>query len=255
MTDLYRILGVSKKATDREIKSAYRKLARQFHPDVSTSPDANDRFTEINNAYHILVDPQRRAAYERGEDFDSHRIYYAAKTAEVIAREREFNLKVEEELASFRQQTAERRHAVLVVVPLFISGFYVMIAKPSIVEEFSLSGRIAIILLSILGLVYLVRSLSLVLQRYTYKSKNSSTSDFEEKEEHLDKFISRKKGLVFLVCGYIVSIVLGYFVGRSMPLLSPELSLATIPGFFIFPPIVVLIIGSLRRLGELLNRF
>jgi hypothetical protein len=255
MTDLYRILGVSKKATDREIKSAYRKLARQFHPDVSTSPDANDRFTEINNAYHILVDPHRRAAYERGEDFDSHRIYYAAKTAEVIAREREFNLKVEEELASFRQQTAERRHAVLVVVPLFISGFYVMIAKPSIVEEFSLSGRITVILLSILGVVYLVRSLSLVLQRYTYKSQDSIPSDIQEKEEHLDKFISRKKGLVFLICGYVVSIVLGYFVGRSMPQLSPELSLATIPGFFIFPPIVVLIIGSLRRLGELLNRF
>jgi hypothetical protein len=255
MTDLYRILGVSKKATDREIKSAYRKLARQFHPDVSTSPDANDRFTEINNAYHILVDPHRRAAYERGEDFDSHRIYYAAKTAEVIAREREFNLKVEEELASFRQETAERRHAVLVVVPLFVSAFYVMIAKPSIVEQFSFSGRVAVIILFILGVVYLVRSLALVLQRYTYKSPDSFTSVFKEEEEHEDKFISRKKGLVFLACGYIVSIILGYVVGLSIPLLSPELSLATIPGFFIFPPIVVLIIGSLRRLGELLNRF
>jgi hypothetical protein len=255
MTDLYRILGVSKKATDREIKSAYRRLARQFHPDVSASPDANDRFTEINNAYHILVDPHRRAAYERGEDFDSRRIYYAAKTAEVIAREREFNLKVEEELASFRQETAERRHAVLIVVPLFVSAFYVMIAKPSLVEQFSFNGRIAVIILSILGVVYLVKSLALVLQRYTYKSPDQFTSVFKEEEEHEDKFISRKKGLVFLVCGYVASIALGYIVGLSIPLLSPEFSLATIPGFFIFPPIMVLIIGSLRRLCELFNSF
>jgi hypothetical protein len=250
MTDLYRILGVSRKATEREIKSAYRKLARQMHPDVSTSPDANDRFTEINNAYHILCDPRRRAAYERGEDFDSHRIYYAAKTAEVIAREREFNLTVEEELASFRQETAERRHAVLVVVPLFVSAFYVMVTKPSIVKEFSFNGRIAVITLSILGLVYLVKSLSLVLQRYTYQSPDQFTSVFKE-EVHEDKFISRKKGLVFLVCGYIVSTVLGYVVSLLMPELSGNLSLATIPCFFIFPPIVVLIIGSLRRLAEL----
>src|SRR5687767_8300086 len=176
MTDLYRILGVSRKASAREIKSAYRKLARQFHPDVSTSPDANDRFTEINDAYHILCDPRRRAAYERGEDFDSHRIYYAAKTAEVIAREREFNLKVEEELASFRQETAERRHAVLVVVPLFVSVFYVMITKPSIIEEFSFNGRIAVLTLSILGLVYLVKNLSWVLKRYTSQPPDQFTS-------------------------------------------------------------------------------
>lgn len=255
MTDLYRILGVSRKATDREIKSAYRNLARQLHPDVSTSPDANDRFTEINNAYHILCDPHRRAAYERGEDFDSHRIYYAAKTAEIIAREREFNLKVEEELASFRQETAERRHAVLVVVPLFVSVFYVMIAKPSIIEEFSFNGRIAVITLSILGLVYLVRNLSLVLSRYTSQPPDPFTSVFKE-EDPEDKFISRKAGLIFLVCGYMVSMGLGYLVSLFMPDLSGNLSLATVPCFFIFPPIVVLIIGSLRRLGGLLfDRF
>jgi hypothetical protein len=254
MTDLYRILGVSKKATDREIKSAYRKLARQFHPDVSQSPDANDRFTEINNAYHILVDPRRRAAYERGEDFDSHRIYYAAMTAEVIAKEREFNLKVEEELASFRQETAERRHAVLVVVPLFVSAFYVMIAKPSLVKEFDFNGRIAVIVLFILGLIYLIRSLSLVLRRYTTQPPDPFTSVFKE-EKYEDKFISRRAGLVFLVCGYMVSVGLGYVVSLVMPDLSGNLSLATIPGFFIFPPIVVLIIGSLRRLGELFNQF
>jgi curved DNA-binding protein CbpA len=66
MTDLYRILGVSPKANSSEIKSAYRRLARRCHPDVSASPDANADFARINEAYHILTDPARRAAYDRG---------------------------------------------------------------------------------------------------------------------------------------------------------------------------------------------
>ncbi|MBI3654192.1 MAG: DnaJ domain-containing protein [Acidobacteria bacterium] len=254
MTDLYRLLEVSQKATDREIKSAYRKLARQFHPDVSASPDAHHRFAEISNAYQILSDPRRRRAYDRGEDFDSRRIYYAAKSAEIIAKEREFNLQVDEELESFRQQTAERRHAVLVVVPLFTSAFYVMIAKPTIVEGVNFNGRLVILALSLVGLVYLIKNLAVVLQRYTYQSPDPFTSVFKE-EDHEDKLISRRAGLVFLVCGYIVSMGLGYVVSLFMRDLSPEFSLSTIPGFFIFPPIVVLIIGSVRRLGGLFDRF
>ncbi|HXG64425.1 MAG TPA: DnaJ domain-containing protein, partial [Blastocatellia bacterium] len=66
MTDLYRTLGVSRNATDAEIKSAYRKLARKYHPDVSGSPDANIRFARISEAYYILGDKKRRAAYDGG---------------------------------------------------------------------------------------------------------------------------------------------------------------------------------------------
>jgi len=254
MTDLYRLLGVSQKATDREIKSAYRRLARECHPDVSQSPDANNRFAEISNAYHILSDPRRRLAYDRGEDFDSRRIYYAARTAEIIAKEREFNLKVEEELAAFKQETAERRHAVLVVVPLFTSAFYVMIAKPTILEGVNFNTRIAVIALAIIALIYLVKNLALVLRRYTYQSPDPFTSVFKE-EDREDKFISRKAGLVFLVCGYLVSMGLGYVVSKFVPILSPGLSPATFLGCFIYPPIAVLLIGSVRRLGGLFDRF
>jgi uncharacterized membrane protein len=254
MTDLYRLLGVSQKATDREIKSAYRKLARELHPDVSASPNAHQRFAEINDAYHILTDPKRRAAYDRGEDFEKHKIYYAAKVVEIIAKEREFNLQVDEELASFRQETAERRHAVLVVVPLFVSVFYVMIAKPSIVDEFNFNGRIAVIVLAIVGLIYLIKNLALVLRRYTYQSPDKFTTVFKE-ERREDKFISRKAGLIFLACGYIVSMGLGYVVSKLMPNLSPDLSPTAILGVFIYPPIAVLILGGLLRVARLLDRF
>lgn len=63
--DYYVILGVARTASPDELKSAFRTLARQFHPDVNNEPDAEESFKEINEAYAILSDPEKRAAYDR----------------------------------------------------------------------------------------------------------------------------------------------------------------------------------------------
>ncbi len=63
--DYYDSLGVGKSASPNELKSAYRQLAKEYHPDVNSEPGAEDRFKEINEAYAVLSDDERRAAYDR----------------------------------------------------------------------------------------------------------------------------------------------------------------------------------------------
>ena len=65
MQDHYEILGVSKNASPDEIKSAYRKLSKQFHPDVNKDPNAEEKFKQINEAYSVLSDPNKKAQIDQ----------------------------------------------------------------------------------------------------------------------------------------------------------------------------------------------
>jgi molecular chaperone DnaJ len=65
-TDYYKVLGVDKKASQEDIKKAYRKLARQYHPDTNKDPGAEERFKQISEAYDVLGDADKRKKYDRG---------------------------------------------------------------------------------------------------------------------------------------------------------------------------------------------
>lgn len=63
--DYYKIMGVSQDASEKDIKMAYRKLARKYHPDISKEPDAEERFKEMAEAYEVLKDPKKRSEYDQ----------------------------------------------------------------------------------------------------------------------------------------------------------------------------------------------
>ena len=77
--DLYEMLGVARDADADTIKKAYRRLARQLHPDVNPDPATQERFKEVSAAYEVLSDPQKRATYDRGPDVFGGAGFYVLK--------------------------------------------------------------------------------------------------------------------------------------------------------------------------------
>ena len=146
--DLYAVLGVSRTASPEEIKKAFRRLVRQWHPDVNHSPEAEEHFKEIAIAYEVLSDPEDRATYDRYgtvgvPTFDPSKIISFEELMEQLLQSMERDLRAslgnemaEQVLGGFRQpfeRPSIRRTLIAVLMenpPLLflLIGFIITIA-------------------------------------------------------------------------------------------------------------------------------
>jgi hypothetical protein len=252
MANLYAILGVNRTATPDQIKSAYRRLARKYHPDVNSDPSAADRFTKISEAYHVLSDPESRERYDRSGRVSSsrarseqdisnaraaRRAYYQAQTDRVV----------NEWLQHDREETKARSKAVYTTVTLFFSTFFVAMTNFSIYESTGIFWRATLVILFAVGVWHLIKCLKEHIHHYTYKPGRVSIVN----SIRTTKPFRRSVAIAFFLGCYMLSIFMGMLFGNlaevSMSdIIGEPTFIDTITGVLFYPPIAVLIVHTLN---------
>ena len=255
MRDPYVVLGVTRTATGNEIKSAYRRLARKYHPDVNTHPAAARKFALVNESYHLLIDPERRKHFDRtgmaGAATTSQRRGTPAETA---ARRAYYQARadriVNEWLQKEREESRARGKAVYTTVTLFISTFIVAVMKPSFFESATPLLRTALVVVFGVSVWHLYRSLKEHFEHYTYRQERLSVT----RSAPSTKPFRRSIAWLFVIGGYLFSLTIGMLLrvltdDLSKQLFGPTSSAEAMLGVLFYPPIVVLIVDVMYRIN------
>lgn len=276
MIDYYRILGIKATASQAEIKSAYRKLARKYHPDVSQDTDSARQFGLISKAYSILSDAHERAYYDDQLNAQRRRGYSIlnsdnphAKRARNLAIQAKWDRLVDEVLERDRLENRERQRAVFTTVSLFLSTFFVAMIRPHFWTVFTPFGRAIVLTLFVIGVWHLATRLREYLAHYTYYPKRIQESIIREQETPEQPF-TRLSAYTFLLLGYALSMGIGLYIGwhtqdffndltllfrhQAAAVQSSVLAYASaaffIPEVLVYPPIAVLIIDTMHGLAS-----
>lgn len=270
MIDYYKILGVKTTASQAEIKSAYRKLARKSHPDLNKNSQAARDFDLASKAYHTLIDPQERAYYDEQLKAQKNRSYSIldsnnphAKRARNLAVQAKWDRLVDEVLERDRQENRERQRAVFTTVSLFLSTFFLAMMRPQLWTLFSTMGRVIILTLFVIGVWHLANRLKEYFTHYTYKPRAiQGIANQETPEQPFTRF----SAYTFLLVGYALSLGIGLYIGwhtqdffndltllfrhRVAEVQSSMLAFLLIPDLIVCPPIAVLIVDTVHGIAS-----
>lgn len=260
--DYYKVLKVTPDSNTTEIKSAYRRLARKYHPDVNGGKVESSReFARIAKAYKILCNPQDRAFYDKqrlkakfsknSHLFDLENPH--ASRAKQIMYEKRYNAIIDRMIAEERQESMALQQIIFPIVSLFISTGFVAIFKPQFWSKSSMPGKIIMLTLFIVGVLHLLKRLHVGLERYTYSSINIHDSLFNEIEEETRKY-SRTQAISFLIIGMIISLLIGLTISSMLGMMTSSImpqvfSTRLQLEFFFYPPIVVLFVDIMHKIA------
>jgi hypothetical protein len=261
VVDYYKILGVEPSATGAEIKSAYRRLARQRHPDLNGgSEQAARRFALLSLAYRTLNDPQERAAYDakrekerqrRNAGFVMHSDNIHARRMRMVTIQARCDRVVDMLLEADRRANSERSQAVFTTVTLFFSTFIVALLKPKF-WQIGVIGKAIVITLFVMGLWHLATRLREYFRRYTYKPERIHVSIMTE--ETPSKPFTRFSAYVFLVVGYVVCIAAGLLAGDQLHYVMNDMRFIfdqnIRPDLIFYPPIAVLFVDTMHNFAS-----
>lgn len=270
MVDYYHILGVNRNASAREIKSAYRRLARQRHPDLNNGSEKAARdFALLALAYRTLADRRERASYDALRDAEHRRLRefgrrpYAsvfqtdnphARRMRVAAAQARYDRAIDLLLDQERRETMARAKAVFTTVTLFLSTFIVAMLKPRFWQNFDgYLGRTILLALFLVGLWHLASRLRESFELYTYSPKPIQASIMHGDEKPEQPF-TRMTALSFLVIGYAASLGAGLFAGVHMYYVVSDLAVffdrQLRPDLLFYPPIAVLIVDTMHAVAS-----
>lgn len=266
MVDYYKVLKVKRTASAAEIKSAYRKLARESHPDVKGGTEAAAReFARIALAYRTLSDPHERAYYDsqfkrvHSSDFGGSVFHSNNPHAQRLRRvtiQAYYDRKVDQLIEADRRENFALQQAVFTTVTLFLSTFFVATFKPRLWDNFSLFGRGVMIALFAIGLWHLAVRLKASFDHYTYQPKSIHDSIINADDSKPEKPFTRFTASTFLILGYSASLAAGLFVGSHAHYVTIFNDLPYLFGqhfrldLLFYPPIAVLIVDTMHTVAS-----
>lgn len=268
MVDYYKVLKVKRTASAAEIKSAYRRLARERHPDVNGGTEAAAReFALISLAYRTLNDPQERAHHDtqlkraHSNDFVSggsvfHTNNPHAQRLRRMAVQARFDRRVDQLIEADRRENFALQQAVFTTVTLFLSTFFVAWFKPPFWYNFQLVGRAIVITLFCIGLWHLAVRLKACFEHYTYNPRLIHDSLINADRDEPDKPFTRFTASTFLILGYLLSLAGGLYAATFMKYfvifndINYLFGQSFRPDLLFYPPIAVLIVDTMHNVAS-----